>query len=60
MELLLATVIAATLLWSLKAGRVHSGWRMVHRADQPIYFWALVLGLTVFALVMLAIFATGL
>ena len=60
MELLLAALIAATLLWSLKAGRVHSGWRMVHRADQPIYFWAMVLGLSVFGIVILAVFVMGL
>jgi hypothetical protein len=33
---------------------------MVHRADQPIYFWAMVLGLSVFGIVILAVFVMGL
>ncbi|HEY0027021.1 MAG TPA: hypothetical protein VGC35_04055 [Allosphingosinicella sp.] len=60
MELLLALVIAATLLWSLKSGRAFTGLRMVDRVEHPFGFRVIILAYAVLALAMLAIYLTGL
>jgi hypothetical protein len=60
MELLLALLTAAILLWSLKSGRAFTGLRMVDRVERPFGFRVIILTYAVVALAMLAIFLTGL